>query len=93
LATAFARSAHRIPFVHDKLKKVAGDARKAEADRAALKGAEAVIQAFGIPSDARMLIGPVDLFSAITATLMPLTQEAGLPRLICATCFGAGESR
>ena len=70
-----------------------GDARNPEDVRAALKGAYAVIQALGIPANARMLTGPIDLFSAATATLLPLMQDAGVRRLISVTGFGAGESR
>ncbi|MET0546215.1 MAG: SDR family NAD(P)-dependent oxidoreductase [Caulobacterales bacterium] len=90
---ALARSADRIPIEHNNLRKVIGDARKADDIRAALKGATAVIQTLGIPANVKMLTGPIDLFSTATATLLPLMREAGVRRLISVTGFGAGESR
>ena len=90
---AFARSADSIALEHDQLKKVVGDARKPDDVRRAIEGTDAVIQALGVPANARMLTGPIDLFSAATATLLPLMKQAGVLRLISVTGFGAGESR
>jgi len=90
---AFARSADRIALEHDQLKKVAGDARNPDDVRRAIEGVDAVIQALGVPANARMLSGPIDLFSAATATLLPLMKQAGVLRLMSVTGFGAGESR
>lgn len=90
---AFARSANGIPLDHDRLKKVAGDARKQDDVRRAIEGVGVVIQALGVPANARMLTGPIDLFSGATATLLPLMKQAGVPRLISVTGFGAGDSR
>lgn len=90
---AFSRSADSIPLQHDKLRKVVGDARKSDDVRRAISGADVVVQALGVPANARMLTGPIDLFSSATATLLPLMKEAGIRRLISVTGFGAGESR
>lgn len=90
---AFARSADRIPIEHARLNKIAGDARQSDDVRRALSGIDAVIQTLGVPGNARMLTGPIDLFSAATATLLPLMKEAGIHRLISVTGFGAGQSR
>lgn len=51
------------------------------------------MQTLGVPANARMLTGPIDLFSTATATLLPLMKDAGMRRLISVTGFGAGESR
>jgi len=90
---AFARSADRIALQHTRLKKLVGDARQIDDVRLALAGVDAVIQTLGVPANARMLTGPIDLFSSATATLLPLMKELGIRRLISVTGFGAGESR
>ncbi len=90
---AFARSADRIALQQARLKKLVGDARQIDDVRLALAGVDAVIQTLGVPANARMLTGPVDLFSSATATLLPLMNELGIRRLISVTGFGAGESR
>ncbi len=90
---AFARSAGSIHLQHDKLRKVVGDARDSGDVRRAISGADVVVQTLGVPANARMLTGPIDLFSAATATLLPLMKEAGVRRLVSVTGFGAGESR
>jgi putative NADH-flavin reductase len=90
---AFSRSAGSIRLQHDKLRKVVGDARDSGDVRRAISGADVVVQALGVPANARMLTGPIDLFSAATSTLLPLMKEAGVQRLISVTGFGAGESR
>jgi putative NADH-flavin reductase len=90
---AFARSAASLALEHPALTPIAGDARS-EADlRAALPGADAVIQALGIPAGPRMVLGPVDLFSASTRVLVPAMRAAGVRRLVAVTGFGAGECR
>jgi putative NADH-flavin reductase len=90
---AFARSANSIALDHDQLKKVQGDARKPDDVRRAIAGVDAVIQTLGVPANARMLTGPIDLFSAATATLIPIMKEASVRRLVSVTGFGAGESK
>lgn len=90
---AFARSAGQIATQHARLKKLVGDARQTDDVRLALAGVDAVIQTLGVPANARMLTGPIDLFSTATATLLPLMKNLGIRRLISVTGFGAGESR
>ena len=89
---AFARSAAGIPLGHPRLAKVGGDARSPADLRAALAGADAVVLALGIPGDARMVLGPVDLFSTATRALLPEMRDAGVRRLAAVTGFGAGDS-
>lgn len=89
---AFARSADRIALQHARLKKLVGDARQIDDVRRALTGVDAVMQTLGVPANARMLTGPIDLFSTATATLLPVMKDAGIRRLISVTGFGAGES-
>ncbi len=90
---AFARSTGGIQLQNDKLRTFVGDARKSDDVRRAISGADVVVQALGVPANARMLTGPIDLFSAATAALLPLMRDAGVRRLISVTGFGAGESR
>jgi len=90
---AFARHADRIPLQLPGLEKISGDARRPADVREALAGADAVIQALGIPPGVRMVTGPVDLFSAATAVLVPLMEELRVRRLVAVTGFGAGDSR
>lgn len=90
---AFARSAYRMPIEHARLNRFAGDARQSDDVRRALADVDAVMQTLGVPANARMLTGPIDLFSTATATLLSLMKDAGMRRLISVTGFGAGEGR
>ena len=67
-----------------------GDARDEAAHFAALEGCDAVISALGTG------IGPVKeitLLSQSTAALIAAMKRRGVPRLICITGMGAGDSR
>lgn len=89
---AFSRSAGDMALSHPKLEKFSGDALSgADTDRA-LDGIEAVVSALGIPFDARMIFGPVTLFSDSARLLVPAMKRKGVRRLIAVTGFGAGES-
>lgn len=90
---AMARSADRIPLVHPRLERFSGDALDRERIREALAGIDAVVQALGVVLTAGMVLKPVSLFSDATRILVPAMKEAGVPRLICLTGFGAGDSR
>lgn len=90
---ALARSAHRIAVNHPKLEKVSADALDRAALEAALEGADAVIQALGVPPSAARTLQPVSLFSEATRVLLRAMQASGVRRLIAVTGFGAGDSR
>ncbi|MBB4284513.1 NAD(P)-dependent oxidoreductase [Roseospira goensis] len=88
-----ARTARRIPVRHPNLETMAGDALDPVTLRRALDGVDAVILALGIAAGPGMVLRPVTLFSRATRLLLPAMREAGVPRLICVTGFGAGDSR
>src|SRR5579883_3306216 len=90
---AFARSASEIPLTHAQLTKLNGDALNAKDVAAALQGVDAVILTLGVKPSARMLTGPVRLFSDATRVLITAMETVGIKRLICVTGFGAGDSR
>jgi putative NADH-flavin reductase len=90
---AFARSASEIPITHAELRKVNGDALKAEDVAAAVKGADAVIQSLGAKASLGLVTSQTQLFSGATRILIQAMESAGVRRLICVTGFGAGDSR
>ena len=94
---ALARSADRIAadarLEHPRLEPRAADATDATAVRAALEGAEAVIQAIGARRPIRHRPGSVTLFSETTRALIAGMRAAGVRRLVAVTGFGAGDSR
>jgi len=66
-----------------------GDARDEAALRKALEGADAVVSALGTP------VSPfreVALLSSATKALVSAMKAAGVPRLVCITGMGAGDS-
>lgn len=89
---AFSRSAPRIDITDPKLEKIAGDARDPAAIAQALSGADAVVQALGIPMGRELLAG-TRLFSEATRILVDAMMKHGPRRLIAVTGFGAGDSR
>ena len=89
---AFSRGANSLQLDHPKLTRVSGDAKNAEDTRTALKDADAVVQALGVPVSLKLLTGPIDLFSSATRTLIPIMEDIKINRLIAVTGFGAGDS-
>lgn len=87
---ALARRAALIP-PEKRLGIVAADATDARAMRAALDGADAVIQCVG--AGRRVPLVPVRVFSGATRVLVDEMARAGIPRLVAVTGFGAGDSR
>jgi putative NADH-flavin reductase len=90
---AFARSAARIAIEDPRLERLQGDARSPADLSRALQGIDAVVLSLGVPPNPGFIIGPVDLFSSVTRSLLPAMREAGVRRLIAVTGFGAGDSR
>ena len=88
---AFSRSATGIALSDPNLRKVRGDALKAEDVHAALIGVDVVIQTLGVKLGD--LFRPVHLFSEATRVLIAAMRTQGVKRLICVTGFGAGDSR
>lgn len=89
---AFSRDAQHMNLNDSALLKVSGNARIEDDVRAAIKGADIVIQSLGVPLSPKLLTGPIDLFSSATQTLVPVMEKAGVRRLIAVTGFGAGNS-
>ena len=89
----FARSATRTALAHERLEKIDGDALVADDVRRALDGADVVLQTLGVPLDLKLITGPITLFSASTAVLLPAMESAGVTRLVALTGFGAGDSK
>ena len=79
---AFSRGAAQIPLDDAHLEKISGDALNGDDIARALTGTDVVIQALGIPVDAKMLTGPIDLFSCATRVLVPRMEQTGVSRLI-----------
>ncbi len=69
---------------------VQGDAREKAALDRALDGCEAVISALGTPMSP---FREVALLSQATRALIAIMKRKGVPRLICITGLGAGNSR
>ena len=89
----FSRSAGKMSLTHDRLVKIAGDARDADHVRGAMSGIDVVVQVLGVPLNLQAILGPIDLFSAATKVLVAEMQTANIRRLLCVTGFGAGKSR
>lgn len=90
---AFSRSADSIGVSSSKLEKRSGDALSQSDLAPALADIDTVIQALGVPVGREMLIGPVNLFSASTRTLIEAMNAQHVQRLIAVTGYGAGDSR
>jgi putative NADH-flavin reductase len=90
---AFARSADRIAITDQRLEKHRGSALNRDDVTSALQGMDVVILTLGIPAGPEMFLGPVCLFSEATRILIPAMKAATVPKLICVTGFGAGDSR
>jgi len=69
---------------------VTGDARDADALRAALKGQDAVVSALGTPASP---FREVTLLSTATRALVEAMEAEQVSRLVAITGIGAGESR
>jgi uncharacterized protein YbjT (DUF2867 family) len=82
------RSAEKAPDLNG-AKFVVGDARNEGALRQALKGRDAVISALGTPASP---FREVTLLSSATRALVSAMKSEQVPRLICITGIGAGDS-
>lgn len=89
---AFSRRAKKLHLKDLKLLKISGDATSEDDVRAAIEGADAVVQALGVPMNLKLITGPIHLFSSATQTLVPIMESMGVRRLIAVTGFGAGDS-
>jgi putative NADH-flavin reductase len=90
---AFARTADRLRIDHPQLQTIVGDALAIAQIRVAIQGCDAVLETLGVQANAKMLTGPISLFSEATRVLLQAMREVGPRRLIALTGFGAGESK
>ncbi len=90
---ALARSAGGIAVEHERLEKLAGDARDGETVKRALDGVDVVIQSLGVPAEPAAILNPTRLFSEATRVLVAAMEDSPVKRLICVTGYGAGDSR
>lgn len=90
---AFSRNAENLQLNDEALIKISGDATNEDDVRTAIKGADTVIQALGVPMNLKLFIGPIDLFSSATQRLISVMESTGVRRLIAVTGFGAGDSK
>ncbi len=90
---AFARSAEAIGLSNPRLEKCKGSALYLGNISSAMTGVDAVILTLGVRTGPGMVLGPVDLFSRATQTVIDAMKKARVKRLICVTGFGAGDSR
>ena len=86
--TALVRSPEKVSDLKG-AKLVVGDARDEGALREALKGQDAVISALGTPASP---FREVTLLSASTSALVHAMKLEHVPRLVCITGIGAGDS-
>ncbi len=87
--TLLARNAERISLPVTGVRVVAGDAGDADDIDRAVAGQHAVVWTVGV----RPRRGPVDIFSRGTQILLAAMARHGVPRLLCVTGVGAGDSR
>jgi putative NADH-flavin reductase len=90
---AFARGAGAIALTDPGLEKIAADALNRGQVSAALKGADAVIETLGAPTDLGTILQGTRLFSAATRVLIDAMHAQGVRRLVAVTGLGAGDSR
>lgn len=90
---AFARSAPPDAQRDPRVTWFSGDARCTSDVMKALIGVDTVILTLGMAVGARLLLGPIDLFSSATRVVVDAMQQSGVGRLICVTGYGAGDGR
>jgi putative NADH-flavin reductase len=88
----FSRGAKSLQLNDTKLVKVSGDATSKDDVQAEIEGADAVVQALGVPMNIKLITGPINLFSSATQNLISAMEIKGVRRLIAVTGFGAGDS-
>ncbi len=88
----FSRGAKSLQLNDTKLVKVSGDATSKNDVQAEIEGADAVVQALGVPINIKLITGPINLFSSATQNLISAMEIKGVRRLIAVTGFGAGDS-
>jgi putative NADH-flavin reductase len=86
--TALVRNPARLGIEHPRLKVVRGDVLDYASVEAAVRGQEAVVSALGH----KRFIGPTRILSEGTRNLLRAMEAHGVPRLVCQTSQGIGDS-
>lgn len=89
LVTALVRNPDKFQLLHENLCTVLGDIRDPIQVNEAVKGQDAVCLTIGVP----ITFKPVTLFSDGTRIVLEAMKNHGVPRLICVTGIGAGDSK
>jgi uncharacterized protein YbjT (DUF2867 family) len=86
--TALVRNPSRLRADHPQLKIVQGDVLDPAAVDAAVRGQHAVVSALGH----KRFFGPTRILSAGTGNILRAMEAHGVPRLVCETSLGIGDS-
>jgi putative NADH-flavin reductase len=86
--TAFVRDPARLPLQHPQLRLFQGDVQDAAAVQRAVPGHDAVLSALGAPAGRKDAVRSVG-----TGHILRAMEQAGVPRFICLTTLGMGDSR
>jgi putative NADH-flavin reductase len=86
--TALVRNPSRLQVEHEQLKVVQGDVLDYGSVEAAVRGQEAVISALGH----KRFFYPTRILSEGTGNLLRAMQTHGVPRFVCETSLGIGDS-
>lgn len=86
--TAFARDPSRIDIFRDKLNILWGDVLDDEAVADAVPGHDAVLSALGVTGGS-----PANVCSEGTRNILAAMEASGVRRFVCASAYGAGETR
>lgn len=86
--TALVRDPGRLPTRHDRLTILTGDALDEASVDAAVRGQDAVVSALGH----RRYLGPTRILSGATRLVLNSMETHGVPRFVCETSMGIGDS-
>jgi len=87
--TAFVRDPARLPVRDVKLRLVRGDVLELGSVKAALDGVEAAVSALGVPFGHP----PGRVRSEGTGNIVSALGSCGIPRFVCVSSVGSGDSR
>jgi uncharacterized protein YbjT (DUF2867 family) len=88
VVTALVRDPSRLPIEHPQLRIVPGDVLDYASVEAAMRGQDAVISALGH----KKYFYPTRILSEGTRNLLRAMETHGIPRLVCETALGLGDS-
>jgi putative NADH-flavin reductase len=86
--TALVRDASRLPVEHAQLTVIQGDVLDERSVEAAMRGQEAVLSALGH----RQYFYPTRILSEGTRNILRAMETHGVPRLVCETSLGIGDT-